>query len=257
VPELRESLEGALEGVDGWFNLDEAWVLHEAVRTLPARQALTVVEIGSWKGRSAITMGLGLKARGRGGRVITIDPHETGEEADVPEADHDRMPELVANIEGAGLGETVEAVRAFSHEARPRFEDGSVDLLFVDGSHHYEDVLQDIDDWRTALRAPAVVAFNDSNWAGVNRALRERVAVRAGPFRNPAYVFNTLFFEFAPQRAWRVGDTVRLVRLRLFLRFLRLLERVHNWASARGRGTTAVETAGWLITRALLPRPRL
>ena len=253
-PALRPRLEAAIDGVEGWFLPDEAWALHEAVRlgVDPARDCLAV-EIGSWKGRSTIVLGLAVKARGRG-RVITVDPHETSLEA---EPTRDRMSDLLDNLREAGVEDVVEPLRATSHEARLRVADGTVDLLFVDGSHDYEDVLQDIDDWTSALVDRAIVAFHDSSWSGVRRALSKRMAVSGTPFRRPRHVRGTVYFEFRRGVPRSLGGALDRWRLRSFFLAGRVFDRLHARARAAGRrrARIATEVAAWLVKGFLLPSP--
>jgi hypothetical protein len=210
--ELRTHLNSALDGVDGWLDLSEAWQLHEEVRLgfEPPERPLCVVEIGSWVGRSTIALGLGTRARPGGGRVYAIDPHI--------DADH-RAGELAANIRGAGLEDVAEPVRATSVEARNRFPDGSVDFLFVDGDHAYESVVTDVEAYRKALAPGAIIAFNDLFLPGVARAVSDRILTPGSPFRAPRFVYNTLWFDYRPERPATVAERVDLRRLRWFLAF--------------------------------------
>ena len=65
--ELKLRLIRSLTQVEGWLDIDEAWALHEMVRRRPPDPGpVTVVEIGSWKGRSTIALALGAMARGTG-----------------------------------------------------------------------------------------------------------------------------------------------------------------------------------------------
>jgi MMP 1-O-methyltransferase len=212
---LRSKVTQALADVDGWLFLDEAWALHESVRNLARPgQPVTVVEIGSFKGRSTIALALGVKARGSG-TVFAIDPH-TG--AGTPIGPVATAVEFQRNIAAAGVDKLVELLVTTSHAARPQFAAKSIDLLFVDGSHEYEDLKTDITDWQTALKDESVVAFNDPCAPGVYRALRELVVRSRTAYRNPVLVSNTLFFKFRRSEPWKLHDELALVRLRTVLR---------------------------------------
>jgi predicted O-methyltransferase YrrM len=207
-----------LAGVEGWLHIDEARRLYQLIRSWPVGdEPLTLVEIGSWKGRSSITMATALQDAGVEGRVWAIDPHKGSVEHVEMWGEVDTYDEFLANIERSGAAPRIEPLRMASHDARPTFGDRSVDLLFIDGSHEYVDVRRDIDDWLSALREPAVVGFNDSSWPGVYRALRERVLSRGTPFRSPELVRSTLFARYDPDAPWTAAERDRWRRVSLVL----------------------------------------
>lgn len=47
-------------------------------------------------------------------------------------------------------------------EARERLPDGSIDLLHIDGQHHYEAVRHDYESWRPKLAPEALILFHDT-----------------------------------------------------------------------------------------------
>jgi hypothetical protein len=199
-PRSRHELEAKLDGVGGWLDVSEAWALHTAVRD--AAHLPTVVEIGSWKGRSTIALALGAEARG-GGRVYAVDPHRGIA----------RLPELGTsyrdfrrNIAEAGVEQYVTPMLLRSDQAACRFADRSVDVLFVDGSHVYEDVLTDLACWTTRLADGGVAAFHDATgYPGVRRAISERVLARS-PFREPQLIDSTLLMRVRHTRPWGNRD---------------------------------------------------
>jgi Methyltransferase domain len=69
------------------------------------------------------------------------------------------------------LGDHIEAhyksfsslMRSDFEEARAHFEDGSIDLLHIDGFHSYKAVLAEYTAWRPLLSQSSVVLFHDTN----------------------------------------------------------------------------------------------
>ena len=233
--EVRARAGEWLDGVEGWLMPDEAAVLYLAALEAGRRRSdPCVVEIGSWKGRSAISLAKGLKDAGASGTLYAIDPHVM--KPDIPRMSFDRVPILRGNLERAGVSELVTIIRERSHDARPRFENASVDVLFVDGQHVYEAVRQDIEDWRSTLRPPAIVAFNDYPYPGVRRALRELALTVRSPFRRARWRGVTILFDFDPSAPWSAADRLRLWRSRIFLLqedWLARIERLEKGAGAK------------------------
>jgi SAM-dependent methyltransferase len=219
--ELTRALAGALSGIEGWLLVSEAVALHKTVTShLGARRPITVVEIGSWKGRSTIALALALPSSSHG-EVIAIDPHVGSREAELlGMTPGDTYSEFVRNIGAAKVANRVRVRRSNARDARAGVGDASVDVLFLDGSHVHEHVLRDIDEWTTALRPGATLAVNDWSIPDVWSALRRRVIRLRSMYGSPKIVANTLFVSFTPTLELRTPMSLfrvvwLLVRIRI------------------------------------------
>jgi predicted O-methyltransferase YrrM len=183
---MNDQLRSALDGVEGWLHLDEAEELQRMVRMhpLPKDQPITVLEIGTFKGRSAITFALAVRSRGEG-RVYAVDPHWGGSRED-----------FYKNITAAKLTDVIIPIERSSTEARAEIADGSVHVMYIDGGHEYDEVCQDIADWTSALADDAMVGFNDTHFPGVYRAVKEKILSEPLRWSHPHLVRSTLFLEY-------------------------------------------------------------
>lgn len=69
----------------------------------------------------------------------------------------------------------VTLIRKDSSEASKMFEDGSVEFIFLDGSHTYEGVKKDLKSWFPKLKENGVIAGHDykNGHPGVEQAVNE------------------------------------------------------------------------------------
>lgn len=242
-----------LEGVGGWLWPDEAAALYDAARHGPAAR---VAEIGCHKGRSTIALAMGLEHRGEG-TVLAIDPYDGEIEGESGEA---RRAAWEANLARAGLRHRVALLASSSHDAVSGVEMRSLGALFVDGSHDYEDVLLDLDDWIPRLVPGAFVLLNDPVLPGVAKALRDRVGKRKSPLRHPALLTNTVWTQYLPDGPWTFGDELRRLRLVVALVLApRLVRHVERWGSGDILSRVLAKAAygtGRAVLAILLPAPK-
>jgi predicted O-methyltransferase YrrM len=167
----------AIEGVEGWLTEGQARLLFETARAVPADG--TIVEIGSFRGRSTIVLARGADPSVE---VVAIDPHagndrgpqEIGGFAAEAEDDH-RV--FLANLDRAGVRERVRVLRAFSGDAHGDVE-GPVDLLWVDGAHRAKPAHEDLKRWGDRVRPGGRMLVHDS-WCSVGVTLATLAAVTA------------------------------------------------------------------------------
>jgi glycosyltransferase involved in cell wall biosynthesis len=161
-----DSIEGLLTSP-----AQERW-LFEAARSLPSSG--NIVEIGSFKGRSTSCLAYG--CRGTGKHVFAIDTFD-GNDVDF----HRRQffEEFMKNLEERSLSEYVVPLKGVSAEVA-RAWDRPIDLLFIDGSHQYEDVVADFSGFFRHVIPGGIVAVHDvaCTWPGPERAWHENIKGR-------------------------------------------------------------------------------
>lgn len=147
--------------VEGWLSEGQAQRLWDAAGRVPPGGL--VVEIGSFRGRSAIVMA---SALADGARLVAIDPHAGGDrgpqeiepEAERGDADNRAFRK---NLESAGVAPRVEHVRAMSSDAHDAVE-RPIDVLYVDGAHRYGPARDDIVRWGARVSDGGTMLVHDS-----------------------------------------------------------------------------------------------
>jgi predicted O-methyltransferase YrrM len=152
--------------VEGWLTEAQAARLFAAAASVAPDGR--VVEIGSFRGRSAIVLA------GTGVEVVCVDPHagsdrgprEIAADADRGTAD---LRAFASNIERAGVADRVRHVRAFSHLALADVP-GPIDVLFVDGAHRFGPARSDLVSWGDRVREGGHMLVHDA-WSSVGVTL--------------------------------------------------------------------------------------
>jgi predicted O-methyltransferase YrrM len=174
-PEFDVAMARA-EHVPGWFNAVNAAAFRGVMGDIRPR---TVVEIGSYLGRSTVLLGLALQHFGPAdARLVAIDPH-TGDRQQLEALGLTTLPTLDLcrlHIAGNGLADLVDLTVARSDDAAVGWT-GDIDLLFVDGWHSYDAVRSDITNWATRLAPGGLACFDDfGTYHEVNQAVRDGCA---------------------------------------------------------------------------------
>jgi predicted O-methyltransferase YrrM len=156
-----EDAFAAARPVEGWLTEAQARRLWDSARSVPPGGV--VVEIGSFRGRSAIVLA---SALAEGARLVAIDPHAGGDrgpqeiEAETARGEADRRA-FEANLRAARVGERVEHVRQMSSDALGSV-DGPIDILYVDGAHRLGPARDDIVRWGARVREGGTMLVHDS-----------------------------------------------------------------------------------------------
>ncbi|MDA0375828.1 MAG: class I SAM-dependent methyltransferase [bacterium] len=153
--------------MEGWLSDKEADVLYRLAANCTGKGA--IIEIGSWKGKSTTCLSLGSRA-GAGTHITAIDPHTGSSE----HGDVDTYAEFLENIEKNDIKDMVKPIRDYSHNVGKEWNK-PVELLWIDGAHEYEFVLQDLDIWEPHLIVGGVIAFHDSTMPGPWKVIEDRL----------------------------------------------------------------------------------
>jgi Methyltransferase domain len=151
----------AVEGVDGWMSPDQAERLYAAALTAVAGEQ--IVEIGSFRGRSAIVLA---SAAADDVEIFAIDPHAGNDRGpqeiegfvDAASTDHDVF---VHNLRTAGVEGRVTHVREFSEAAHGAVS-GPIRVLYVDGAHRFTPARSDIREWGARVQPGGILLIHDS-----------------------------------------------------------------------------------------------
>lgn len=144
--------------IDGWMSPEELlWLAEEATKHR------VIVEVGAYLGRTTVALADHVR---EGGIVYSYDdwygPRDTGVT--------DREGIFGRWMQHTSECRSLPVAMTGDHRA-PETPPRVPDLVFIDGSHEYEDVVRDITFWRAQLREGGILAGHDVDWPGVARAL--------------------------------------------------------------------------------------
>ena len=147
--------------IQGWMtDTDLLWLFDSA------KSADSIVEIGSWRGRSTHALLSGCK-----GTVYAVD-HFLGSFAEkqvsVPGSIENIYGEFMKNV---GSFKNLEVLKMNSDMAVRQFDNNSVDMVFIDGNHTYEEALADIKLWLPKTKK--IICGHDRACPTVIKAVKE------------------------------------------------------------------------------------
>jgi SAM-dependent methyltransferase len=177
------------DNCSGWGS-DSAAFGELVTEIKPAR----VIEVGTWKGGSALTLAGELEKQGLDTEIICVDTWLGALEMWTDQGDEERFGSLglkhgypslyyqfLANVCRAGQQSRITPFPIPSATAAQWFalHDVRADLIYIDGSHEEEDVYQDLVSYWDLVRPGGVLFGDDWSWDGVRLAV-ERFAKENG-----------------------------------------------------------------------------
>lgn len=167
------------ENIHGWFTFPNFY--SQMVTQHPSDSHF--VEIGVWKGKSAAFMATEILNSGKNIKFDCIDTWEGSSEHLDPEGEYFE-PGLVEdkdylyktfleNVEP--VKDIITPIKKPSLEAVNLYKDDSLDFIFIDAAHDYENVLKDVKAWYPKCKkGTGVISGHDYSWGPeVRKAVHE------------------------------------------------------------------------------------
>ncbi len=230
--------------VEGYTSLKEGLFLYSLASTL--ENSSVVVEIGSWKGRSTIWLASGLRDGVGNGRVVAVD-HGIGDS----DAGLQQTAEIFsANIKKNNVAEMITTIFKKSEEAISNWSD-SIDMLFIDGAHDYENVKRDFM-WEKFLKNGGWLIMHDvlNPAEGPARVFLEKV-IKTKSFENFGAVDSILF---AQKREGLRKYSFRKIIIGILLRCCLILTEVNKKLPKNGLRKKVVRVLMKDIVRGLITK---
>jgi SAM-dependent methyltransferase len=160
------------ESIEGWMDRTELLWLHDM-----ATRYDRIVEVGCWKGRSTYAL---LRGASRG--VVWAVDHFDGSPSELEtnhrEAKDGKIYEQF--LKNVGSYNNLRVLKKSSIEASLEFDEKSVDMVFIDGDHERESIVNDLRAWLPKCRK--MICGHDLDDDRIKDALGElNLEYRRGP----------------------------------------------------------------------------
>lgn len=158
-----------------WFTYPNLY--SRFVREIPDEGC--IVEVGCWKGKSTAYLAVEVINSGKNIKVHAVDTwlgsiNEVYHMQDVHVKSDTLYDLFLNNIKPCG--DVVTPIRKTSVQASSLYQDSSLDVVFIDASHDYDSVKQDIIHWLPKVKPGGYLAGHDYLWEGVGRAVNELIS---------------------------------------------------------------------------------
>lgn len=134
-----------------------------------------IVELGSHAGKSACYLAAGVKSSNKTIKIYCIDLWDLG--VNTPSHHHakDIFQQFQSNLQSLDLWENIRPIKSTTVATALGWY-RSIDLLFIDAGHKYEEVCADYYAWSKFIKLGGIIAFHDyipEQHVGIVRMIEE------------------------------------------------------------------------------------
>ena len=166
------------KNIDGWFNYEDLY--SEMVSRF--KNGSKFVEVGVWKGKSAVYMAVEIINSGKKIEFDCVDNWEyvEGLQCDIDKSlfGNNLYQEFLSNIHP--VKHIIKPIKSISWEAAKLYENESLDFVFIDAAHDYQSVKKDVTSWLPKVKVGGIIAGHDyTTHIGVKTAVDESIPVKS------------------------------------------------------------------------------
>jgi SAM-dependent methyltransferase len=153
------------------FRLADNWMSYVNVGEY-ANRPINYLEIGAFYGGNLISVANSYAAH-KDSKLHAIDPWEDYDLYDEYKGHQDiHYNTFLSNVEISGSKEKIVVHRGYSHNELLKFEDEYFDIIYIDGNHNPEFVLEDAVLSFRKLKKNGILIFDDYGWGGPDMVKR-------------------------------------------------------------------------------------
>jgi hypothetical protein len=174
---ILEKLQPEFNEVPGYFSYND---LYDYVADNVTSNS-TLVEVGTWLGKSANYLISKVKELKKEVNFITVDTFKGTEDEELHQNivgafNGDIFYEFIDNTVLSNNYGSFNIIKDTSHNAANQFSNDSIDYIMLDAGHSYEDVTNDIKIWYNKIKPGGIISGDDyggSYFPGVTKAADE------------------------------------------------------------------------------------
>lgn len=197
---IYDNLNLLPEDLQGWNGNSK--VFHELIQKI---QPKTIIEVGTWKGQSAINMALEIKRLGINSKIYCVDTwlgsltsliNPNNLKTKVPQKNG--CPQIyyqfLSNVIHNNVQDVILPIPNTSTNAAKYLKHKNItsDLIYIDASHEYEDVTSDLYNYYKLLNKNGTIFGDDYDWPQVKKAVENFCSK------------NKLIFETKESKFWLI-----------------------------------------------------
>ncbi len=178
--------------INGWISRSEGALLYKLASSING----SIVEIGSFEGRSTFYMALAKKNYEKNGFIYAIDTF-LGSTEHTKHGKIDTYNAFINNMKKYDIMDYVKPIRNESIKEASECNK-SFSMIFIDGAHDYNNAKNDFLAWSPKLESGGMLLFHDTiMWKGPKRVIKEYI-LNSDEYTIKGIVHSIMYIQKSP-----------------------------------------------------------